>query len=84
MMEDMLDNSKGPRLASVTTAIIEIVFIIFLFYSNLLMGEFTRSSPAPKTFTAALFNIVDLKTFGIALAAASIGFVVFDYLRKRL
>jgi len=75
---------KRPKLASVTTAIIEIAFFIFLCYSNLLMGEFTRSSPAKKTFSAALFDIVDLKTFAIALAAASIGFVAFDYLRKRL
>jgi hypothetical protein len=76
--------SKRPKLASVGTAIIEIAFIIFLFYSNLLMGEFVRSSSNRKTFTAALFDILDLKTFGIALAAASIGFVAFDYLRKRL
>ena len=80
----MPTSPKRPRLASVTTAIIEIAFIIFLFYSNLLMGEFIRSSPARKTFTAALYDVLDLKTFGIALAAASIGFVVFDYLRKRL
>ena len=65
-------------------AVVEIGFIIFLFYSNLLMGEFTRGGMAKRTFTAALYDIVDVRTFGIALAAASIGFVGFDYLRKRL
>ena len=80
----MTTPKKRPRLASIGTAIIEIAFIIFLFYANLLMGEFTRSSPRAKTFTAALYDVLDMKTIGIALAAASIGFVGFDYLRKRL
>jgi hypothetical protein len=84
MIGEMTTPSKRPKLASVGTALTEIAFIIFLFYANLLMGEFTRSSTPGKTFTAALYDILDARTFGIALAAASIGFVGFDYLRKRL
>ena len=31
------------RYSPVLRAVIEVGFIVFLFYSNLLMGEFTRS-----------------------------------------
>ena len=80
----MPDNSKGPRpFASVRRAIIEVAFIVFLFYSNLLMGEFNRSSGRGKTFTVALYDIFTVRNFAIAIIAASIGYVVFEELRKR-
>jgi hypothetical protein len=63
-------------------AAVEIGFIVFLFYSNLLMGEFNRSSH--KTFVAALRDIVTPANLVIGLAAALIGHLVVDFLRRKL
>ncbi len=63
---------------------IEIGFIIFLFYSNLLMGEFERSGMGRKFGLArALADIVTLENFAIAMIAALIGYVVFEFLRGK-
>jgi hypothetical protein len=64
-------------------AIIEITFIVFLFYSNLLMGEFNASSGRGKTVAAALNDIFTAKNFTVAICSALIGYIVFEYLRKR-
>jgi hypothetical protein len=66
-------------------ALIEIGFIVFLFYSNLLMGEFERSGAGrQKGFLWALSDIFDATNFEIAIVAALIGYVVVELLRKRL
>jgi hypothetical protein len=65
-------------------AIIEIAFIIFLFYSNLLMGEFTVSNGAGKTLAFALADIFTPANFAIALLSALVGYLVFEYMRKKL
>ena len=62
---------------------VEILFIIFPFYSNLLMGEFTVQNGGGKTWSAALTNIFTEKKFWLALVCAGLGFVVFEALRKR-
>jgi len=60
-------------------------FIIFLFYSNLLMGEFTRSGMVRGRGLAwAIFDIFTEVNFGIAVVAALIGYLVVEFLRKRL
>jgi hypothetical protein len=81
----MPQNSRPPSPAArVLRAIIEVAFIIFLFYSNLLMGEFNRISGQGKTLGAALTDIFTLTNFMIAIVAALIGYVVFETLRRRL
>jgi hypothetical protein len=65
-------------------AVIEMAFIIFLFYSNLLMGEFTRMNGQGKTFIVAVGDIFTATNFMIAVIAALIGYAVFEYLRKKL
>ncbi|MFY9660968.1 MAG: hypothetical protein WAJ97_10120 [Terriglobales bacterium] len=66
-------------------AVAEIGFIIFLFYSNLLMGEFSRSGLARgRGLTWALHDIFSETNFAIAVIAALIGYVVVEFLRKRL
>ena len=63
---------------------IEVGFIIFLFYSNLLMGEFERSGLGQKRGLAwALGDVLTTANFGIALIAALIGYILFEFLRKR-
>jgi hypothetical protein len=82
----MSPQSPKPQrpLAQVLRAVIEIGFIIFLFYSNLLMGEFNRSAGHGKTLAAAFTDIFTLPNFLIANIAAVIGYVVFEFLRKKL
>ncbi len=69
---------------SIWRAVIEVGFIIFLFYSNLLMGEFERSGlGANKGFAWALADAFTTANFTIAVIAALIGYVLFEFLRKK-
>lgn len=62
--------------------IIEVGFIIFLFYSNLLMGEFERSGLGQQRGLAwALTNMLTSANFAIALIAGFVGYVVVEFLR---
>jgi hypothetical protein len=63
-------------------AVIEVAFILFLFYANLLMGEFTRRSAPGKTLAFALQDILTGKNLMIGLVAALVGWPVFEYLRR--
>ena len=85
MMKRMPPNAKLSRkAAALLRVLIEVAFIIFLFYANLLMGEFTASNRQGKTLLIALKNIVTTTNFSIAIVCALIGFVVVEYLRKNL
>ncbi len=65
-------------------AVVEIGFIIFLFYSNLLMGEFERSARGKKMGLAwAAKDILTEENFLIAGSAAFIGYVVVELLRNK-
>ncbi len=65
-------------------AVIEIAFIIFLFYSNLLMGEFERSGIGQTRGLAwAIGDVLTAANFEIAMIAAFIGYILFEFLRKR-
>jgi hypothetical protein len=72
------------RLTPLWRAVIEIAFIVFLFYSNLLMGEFTASNARGKSLAFALHDIVTGMNLAIAMVSALIGYLVFEYLRKKL
>ena len=64
--------------------LIEIGFIIFLFYSNLLMGEFEHSGMArQRGLLWALHDIFTVSSLEIAVAAATIGYVLLEFLRTR-
>ena len=66
-------------------AVIELGFIIFLFYSNLLMGEYERSGMGRQRGLAwAVSDIFTLHNFAIATIAASVGYAFFEYLRAKL
>jgi hypothetical protein len=63
----------------------EVGFIIFLFYSNLLMGEFTRSGmERGKGLAWAVEDVFTSANLAIAVIAALIGYVVVEFLRKKL
>lgn len=64
--------------------LIEVGFIIFLFYSNLLMGEFERSGLGQRRGLAwAVRDVLTSSNFAIAVIAALLGYAVFEFLRKR-
>jgi hypothetical protein len=64
--------------------LIEIGFIIFLFYSNLLMGEFERSGMGQKNgLLWALSDVFTNANFQIAAIAALIGYVLVEFLRAK-
>ena len=64
--------------------LVEVAFIMFLFYSNLLMGEFTRSNSDRKTMAFAIHDIFTLRNFSIGLICAGIGYGVFEFWRRKL
>jgi hypothetical protein len=72
------------RRKQLLRAVIEVAFIIFLFYANLLMGEFTRGRGVGKTLAHALWDVFTGKNFGIAMVSALIGYGVFETLRRKL
>jgi hypothetical protein len=78
------DSNNRRRLRPIWRAVIETAFIIFLFYSNLLMGEFTVTNGHGKTLAFALNDIFTGMNFLIASISAMIGYVVFEYLRRKL
>jgi len=81
----MLRNPRNRRhLTPLWRAVIEIAFIVFLFYSNLLMGEFTVSNGNGKSLAFAFHDIFTGTNLVIAMISALIGYVVFEYLRKKL
>ena len=66
-------------------AAIEVAFIIFLFYSNLLMGEFTRSGmERGRGLVWAIEDVFTGANLAIAVIAALIGYVVVEFLRRKL
>ena len=81
----MASNPKQPhKLTPTWKALVEVGFIIFLFYSNLLMGEFTRANGHGKTWTIAIEDVLSETNLAIAIISGLVGYLVFEYLRKRL
>ena len=69
---------------SIQRAVVETAFILFLFYANLLMGQFTSSGLGrERGLLWALGAIVTPANLVIGILAAFIGYVVFEFLRKR-
>jgi hypothetical protein len=75
--------ARRRKLAPVWRALVEIAFIIFLFYSNLLMGEFGRSAGQGKTLAFALHDMITGTNLTIGCCSAIVGYLIFEFLRKR-
>jgi hypothetical protein len=75
---------ERERFTPLWRAIVEVAFIVFLFYSNLLMGEFTRSNGKGKSLWFAMHDVLTGTNLAIALVSALIGYVVFEFWRKKL
>ena len=63
---------------------VEVGFIVFLFYSNILTREFTHSNDPGKSLVFAIQDIFTITNFVIALISGLIGYVVFEYLRNQV
>lgn len=64
---------------------IEVGFIVFLFYSNLLMGEYERSGMGRVMGLAwAIKDILTPENLAIAIIAALVGYGLFESLRNKL
>jgi hypothetical protein len=73
------------KVKKIWRAVVETTFIIFLFYANLLMGEFERSGAGySKGLAWAIGDIFTLVNFMMALVAALIGYILFEFLREKL
>jgi hypothetical protein len=86
MAENPPPSLQRPRkLALVWRALIEVGFIVFLYYSNLLMGEFESSGQGrSRGLWWAVHDILTGPNFTIALVTALVGYLMFEFLRKRL
>ena len=79
-----MERESKPR-RTVLRAVIEMTSIIFLFYSNLLMGEFERSGMGQvKGLAWAIGDVLTVPNFLIGSIAALIGYALVEFLRKRL
>jgi hypothetical protein len=72
-------------MKAILRALIEVGFIIFLFYSNLLMGEYERSGMGRgKGLIWAVRDVFTEYNFAIAVVSGLIGYGFVEFLRKRL
>jgi hypothetical protein len=80
-----MSEQQNPRKLHVAwRTIIEVCSILFLFYSNLLMGEFTRGGRGNhKGLLWALHDIFTKTNFIIGFVAALIGYLAFEFFRSR-
>ena len=67
-------------------ALAEIGFIMFLFYTNLLMGQFTlgRIAEHAANISTVLYDVFTPANALIGLIAAVIGYFCIEGIRKRL
>ncbi len=71
-------------MKNVWRAVIEIGFILFLFYANLLMGEFERSGGGERRgWIWAMRDVFTPANLLIGIVAALAGYSLFEFLRNR-
>lgn len=75
---------KLRRLAPTWRVLVEVGFIVFLFYCNLLMGEFSRTNAHGKTLLFALRDVFTFTNLAIGIGSGLVGYVVVEFLRKRI
>ena len=85
MTSEYLEEKPSKKMSPLWSAIVEVGFIVFLFYSNLLMGEFTHSGQGQtRGLLWAVHDVVTKTNLCIAIGTALLGYMVFEFLRKRL
>ena len=85
MSEEQPNEKSSKKLNQLWRALLEVGFIVFLFYSNLLMGEYERSGYGQQHGVIwAVEDIFTITNFIIAIVFGLVGHVVFDFFRNRL
>jgi hypothetical protein len=80
----MEEQEKQKQKTPARRAVIEVGFIIFLFYSNLLMGEYTSSGSGRRNGLWWSFqDIFTVANFTIAVGSAILGHLVFEFVRRK-
>jgi len=75
---------RNKYLRSYWKAFLEVCFIIFLFYSNLLMGEYNSTGLGrTKGLWWAMCDVFTYENCIIAVVLATIGHLFFDYLKSK-
>ena len=83
-MPEHQDIKPSKKLHPMWRAMLELGFIVFLFYSNLLMGEYNHSGQGQKNgLLWALNDIFTIANLTIAIGLGLIGHLVFEFLRRR-
>jgi hypothetical protein len=80
----MPSGRESGKLTTIWRALVEVGIIVFLFYSTLLMREFTRTSEQGMSLGFAFKDIFTLTNLVIAVISGLIGSIIFEYLRKQL
>ena len=81
----MKNKTPRKRINPFVRALIEVGSIVFLFFSNLLMGEFNRSGQGRvHGLVWALQDIFTLTNILIAISLAFVGYGIFEFFRRRL
>jgi hypothetical protein len=76
---------RRKKLTPVWRSVLEIGAIIFLFYANLLMGEYEHSGLGQKKgLSWAVYDIFTWTNLMIAIIFSLIGYFVLEFFRKRL
>ena len=77
--------TRFRKLNPIWRMVVEVAFIVFLFYSNLLMGQYTVTGLGQsKGLLWAIQSIFTPANFVIALVTAFIGQWFIEYFRKRI
>ena len=85
LMEEQKIRRRRKKVNPFWRAVLEAGFIVFLFYSNLLMGEFTGSGIGKsKGFLFAIQDIFTQTNVIIAIVAALLGYLGLEFFRKKL
>jgi hypothetical protein len=80
----MEQTQNHKKLSLISRIVIEVGFIVFLFYSNLLMGEYSHSGLGQtRGLLWAINDMFTLTNFAIAIVLALIGYLIFDFLLRR-
>ncbi len=84
-MEPRNKMTRLRKLNPVWRTVVEVGFIVFLYYSNLLMGQFTTTGMGQTNgLLWAIQSIFTPANFAIALVTAFLGQLFIEYFRKRI
>ena len=80
-----MNNLTHQPYPGILRALIKVAFIIFLFYSNLLMLGYNSSGNGwHKNLFWIASDVLTKENFLIACIAAVIGYFTFEFLRKKV